>query len=99
MTDDQLPLDELAAAVGLPLASYRPAHVRLQLERAKARAEVASWNELLLRIKRDDQARARIRRAAAVSVTGPKRTPTDVARALQVRSARASASKKSHFLA
>jgi chemotaxis protein methyltransferase CheR len=75
VTDEQLPLAALAAAVGLPLVSYRPGHVGRQLQRAKAREEVASWSELLLRIKRDDEARARIRRAVAVSVTGPFRDP------------------------
>jgi chemotaxis protein methyltransferase CheR len=75
VTNDELPLAELAAAVGLPLASYRPKHVGRQLERAKAREQVGSWRELLLRIQRDDEARARIRRTVAVSVTGLFRDP------------------------
>jgi chemotaxis protein methyltransferase CheR len=75
VTDEQLPLAELAAAVGLPLAQYRPKHVGRQLDRAKAREQVASWSELLLRIEKDNEARARIRRAVAVSVTGPFRDP------------------------
>jgi chemotaxis protein methyltransferase CheR len=75
VTDEQLPLAELAAAVGLPLGSYRTQHVGRQLERAKAREQVVSWSELLLRVQRDAEARARIRRAVAVSVTGLFRDP------------------------
>jgi chemotaxis protein methyltransferase CheR len=75
VTDEPLPLAELAAAVGLPLGHYRPTHVGRQLERAKARERVGSWSELLARVQRDDEARARIRRAIAVSVTGLFRDP------------------------
>jgi chemotaxis protein methyltransferase CheR len=75
VTEEHVPLSELAAAVGLPLASYRSNHVRRQLERAKARERVNSWSELLVRIRSDDEARGRIRRAVAVSVTGPFRDP------------------------
>jgi chemotaxis protein methyltransferase CheR len=75
VTDELVPLAELAAAVGLPLGHYRPKHVGRQLERARAREQVDTWSELLARIQRDDEARARIRRAVAVSVTGLFRDP------------------------
>jgi chemotaxis protein methyltransferase CheR len=69
------PLQELAAAVGLPLGVYRPDHVRRQLERSLAREGAGSWSELLARVRGNAPARSRLRRAVAVSVTGPFRDP------------------------
>lgn len=64
------PLHELAAVVGLPLGVYRPDHVLRQLERARAREHASSWRELLASLRAREDARARFRRAVAVSVTG-----------------------------
>jgi chemotaxis protein methyltransferase CheR len=64
------PLTELARECGIPLASYRDAHVRRCLERALIRTASSSVAELVDRMREDPVIRAAFRRSVLVSVTG-----------------------------
>ena len=70
----QLPLSEselaaLGAAAGIPLASYRRAHVERCAERARLRAGCDGPVDLAERLGRDARARAAFRRSVLVPVT------------------------------
>lgn len=65
----------LARVTGLPLEQFREEHLATQLQRALAAERVADARALASRLAVDPVARARLRRALAVSVTGPFRDP------------------------
>ena len=65
----------LGDAAGLPLHEYREAHVRERVRRALEREEVDGVGALASLLRRDPAARARFRRAVAVSVSGFFRDP------------------------
>jgi chemotaxis protein methyltransferase CheR len=68
-------LRAIGLACGLDLTSFRPRHVARTLERAVARAGVAGAADLVETLRTDPTARARLRRAVAVSTTGMFRDP------------------------
>ena len=63
-------LTELARESGIPLASYRAAHVRRCLERALVRTGSATITDLTDRMREDPRIRTAFRRSVLVSVTG-----------------------------
>ncbi|MGZ6696263.1 MAG: CheR family methyltransferase [Solirubrobacteraceae bacterium] len=65
----------LGEAAGLQLADYRAAHVAERVRRALEREEVLDADALAALLRRDPAARARFRRAVAVSVSGFFRDP------------------------
>jgi chemotaxis protein methyltransferase CheR len=69
------PLSSLSQAAGLPLATFRAEHVALQVERALVRERLETVERLAHRLRGDRAARARFRRAVAISVTGLFRDP------------------------
>ena len=68
-------LDALSRACGIPLRAYRADHVAERIERAIAREGLSSVADLSALLRRDALARARFRRAVAISVTGRFRDP------------------------
>ena len=68
-------LDALSRACGIPLREYRADHVAERVERALQRERLASVADLPALLRRDAAARARFRRAVAISVTGRFRDP------------------------
>ncbi|MEA2480395.1 MAG: chemotaxis protein methyltransferase CheR [Thermoleophilaceae bacterium] len=65
----------LSSAAGLALHAYRPDHVLGRIERAIEREGADGVDELTTILRRDARARARFRRAVAISVTGHFRDP------------------------
>jgi chemotaxis protein methyltransferase CheR len=65
----------LSVACGLPLHAYRDDHVAARIERSVEREGLGSLEELTALVRRDASARARFRRALAISVTGRFRDP------------------------
>jgi chemotaxis protein methyltransferase CheR len=75
-TDNSRPRwSALSTACGLPLDAYRVDHVLGRIERSLEREEVATEQDLVELVRRDPSARARLRRALAISVTGRFRDP------------------------
>jgi chemotaxis protein methyltransferase CheR len=72
-------LASLARASGLPLTSFRAAHVATQVERACAREHVADADALALTLRRDSEARRRFRRSVAISHAAMFRDPEQFA--------------------
>ena len=70
MTRSEDGLDELTRASGLDLAEYRTAHVEERVRRACDVERVDGTRALARLLRTDDGARARFRRAVAVSHTG-----------------------------
>jgi chemotaxis protein methyltransferase CheR len=68
-------LDALSRACGIPLRAYRPDHVAERIERAIDREGLHSVADLPALLRRDPDARTRLRRAVAISVTGRFRDP------------------------
>lgn len=68
-------LTRLSRAAGIELHSYRPAHVREQVERALHRERAADVDSLARLMRADAGARTRFRRGVAVSVSGIFRDP------------------------
>jgi chemotaxis protein methyltransferase CheR len=66
---------ELSAASGLPLSAFREDHVEERIQRALVAEGVHSRAELAGRLRRDERARTRFRRAVAVSHSGFFRDP------------------------
>jgi chemotaxis protein methyltransferase CheR len=68
-------LDALSRACGIPLRAYRADHVAERIERTLEREGVGTVADLPALLRRDAAARARFRRAVAISVTGRFRDP------------------------
>ena len=66
---------ELARATGLELSGYRREHVEERVRRALERERVSDVRALAVLLARDPDARARFRRAVAISVSGLFRDP------------------------
>jgi chemotaxis protein methyltransferase CheR len=74
----QAPARSLADALGLPLASYRPEHVRDCAMRIMRRHELRDVGSLIGLIDSDPDVRIRLRRSIAVSTTGLFRDPSQL---------------------
>lgn len=72
------PSRTLADALGLPLASYRPDHVRDCAMRIMRRYDLRDVNSLIELIDSDPDVRIRLRRSIAVATTGLFRDPSQL---------------------
>ena len=71
----QAPARGLAAAVGLPLAAYRPEHVQGCVVRMLRREQLTGLPALVTAIEADPALRAKLRRSIAVAGSGLFRDP------------------------